>query len=298
MATQKFGVFGYPIKHSLSPAMHAAAFSALEMNECEYNAYAVLPENLKESVLKAQADGFKGLNLTIPHKEKILSFGVVTPDAFAEKIGAVNTLLFEGDGITGYNTDALGALAALEYGGAETDGKNILVIGAGGAARSISFLFGERQNHLKIINRTAEKAENLAAEIVKKTGNQKVSGSGFLTAADDLKKADIIIQTTELGMGKYESVSFFDQIVQGSDDEKEKQKKELLGYLKPDAVVFDIVYNPQETKFLKEAREAGVQTINGMMMLVFQGALAFEIWTGKKPNIDVMAKAVLRELEK
>jgi len=294
MAVQKFGVFGYPINHSLSPAMHTAAFSALGMNDCEYKAYAVPPENLEEAVLKAQADGFKGLNITIPHKEKILLSSVVEPDAFAKKVGAVNTLLFSGGRIKGYNTDALGAIAALEYGGAEMGGKNILIIGAGGAARSISFLFGERQNCMKIINRTAEKAVNLAAEINEKTGNQNVSGSGFSTAWDDLKKADIIIQTTELGMGKYENISFFDQLKTEASDEK---KKMISKCLKPETVVFDIVYNPQETKFLKEAREAGAQTMNGMMMLVFQGALAFEIWTGKKPDIDVMANAVLRELE-
>ena len=303
MATQKFGVFGYPIQHSLSPAMHTVAFSALGMNDCEYKAYAVLPENLEETVLKAQADGFKGLNITIPHKEKIVLSGIVEPDAFAKKAGAVNTLLFSGDGIKGYNTDALGALAALEYAGAKTDGKNILIIGAGGAARSISFLFGERQNCLRIINRTAEKATKLAAEIIEKTGNQNVSGSGFRAAWDDLEKADIIIQTTELGMGKYENVSFFDQLKTELDDEKENvknenQKKEMISKcLKPETFVFDIVYNPQETKFLKESREAGAKTMNGMMMLVFQGALAFEIWTGRKPDIDVMKNTVLRELE-
>ena len=298
MTIQKFGVFGYPIGHSLSPAMHTAAFAALLMNDCEYKAYAVPSENLKDAVLKAKADGFKGLNLTIPHKEKILLSGIVEPDEFSKKAGAVNTLLFSDGGIKGYNTDALGALAALEHAGADVDGKNILIIGAGGAARSISFLFGERQNPLKIINRTAEKAEKLAIEIREKTGNQNVSGTGFSTAWDDLKKADIIIQTTDLGMGKYESVSFFDQLSLKTDDGKEKQKKEMISnHLKPTAFVFDIVYNPQETKFLKEAREAGVQTMNGMMMLVFQGALAFEIWTGKKPDIDVMANAVLKKLK-
>lgn len=106
---QKFGVFGYPVGHSLSPAMHTAAFSALSMADSEYKAYAVPPEELKAAVLKAQADGFRGLNLTIPHKEKILTFGLIRPDAFAEKVGAVNTLLFEEDGIYGYNTDATGA---------------------------------------------------------------------------------------------------------------------------------------------------------------------------------------------
>ncbi|MCL2863054.1 MAG: shikimate dehydrogenase [Methanimicrococcus sp.] len=291
----KFGVFGYPISHSLSPAMHTAAFSALGMTDAAYEAYAVLPEELKEKVLKAQADGFRGLNLTIPHKEKILEAGIIKPDAFAEKVGAVNTLLFNEGNIYGFNTDAAGALAALEQAGADTAGKKILIIGAGGAARSISFLFGERGNAVRIINRTAEKAKKLAAEIADKTGNRHVSGGGFSAGWDDLAQADIIIQTTELGMGKYEDVSFFDQLELPAGKTKDEM---IQTHLKNKAVAFDIVYNPQETKFLKEAEKAGAKTLNGMMMLIYQGALAFEIWTGRKPDVDVMTKAVLNGLEK
>jgi len=295
MTVRKFGVFGYPISHSLSPAMHTAAFFALKMTDCVYEAYAVLPEELKETVLKAQADGFRGLNLTIPHKEKILESGLIKPDSFAKKVGAVNTLLFEEDGIYGFNTDAAGALAALKTAGADPAGKNILIIGAGGAARSISFLFGEQRNAVRIINRTAEKAQRLAAEIAKKTGNRNVSGSGFSTGWEDLAQADILLQTTELGMGKYEDVSFFDQLELPAGKTKEEM---IQACLKDQAVAFDIVYNPRETKFLKDAKKAGAKTVNGVMMLVYQGALAFEIWTGQKPDVTVMEEAVLRGLER
>lgn len=295
MAVQKFGVFGYPVSHSLSPAMHTAAFSALGMADFVYGAYAVLPEDLKEAVLKAQADGFRGLNLTIPHKEKILGAGIIKPDAFAEKAGSVNTLLFKEDGIYGFNTDADGALAALEQAGADPAGKNILVIGAGGAARSISFLLGERGNVIRIVNRTAEKAEKLAAEIAGKTGNRNVSGGGFSTGWEGLAEADIIIQTTELGMGKYENVSFFDLLELPAGKTKDEM---IQTQLRDQAVAFDIVYNPGETKFLKDAKKAGAKTLNGVMMLVYQGALAFEIWTGQKPDVGVMVKAVLKGLEK
>ena len=298
MTVQKFGVFGYPISHSLSPAMHTAAFSALRMTDCVYEAYAVMPEELKEAVLKAQADGFRGLNLTIPHKEKILESGIVNPDRFAEKVGAVNTLLFENDGIYGFNTDAAGALSALKTAGADPAGKNILIIGAGGAARSISFLFGELGNTVRIINRTAEKAERLAAEIAKKTENRNVSGGDFSTGWEDSAQADIIIQTTELGMGKYEDVSFFDQLERPAGKTKDEM---IQARLKDKVVAFDIVYNPWETKFLndvKKAEKAGAKTLNGVMMLVYQGALAFEIWTGQKPDVAVMEKAVLKGLER
>ncbi|MDL2261483.1 shikimate dehydrogenase [Methanimicrococcus sp. OttesenSCG-928-J09] len=288
MSVYKFGVFGFPVSHSLSPAMHTAAFSALGTDNCEYKAYAVEPDNLKEEVLKAQADGFCGLNLTIPLKEKIFETGLIIPDDFAQKAGAVNTLKFQGDKIYGYNTDAAGALAALEYEGCETSGKKILIIGAGGASKSISLLFGERGNELKIINRTDEKAARLAAEIIEKTGNRNISGGGFESAREDLKAADIIIQTTELGMGKYEGVSLFDELSISSSEIREIMNEKQT--------VFDIVYNPSETKFLEEAKTAGAKTINGMMMLVFQGALAFEIWMGKKPDEKVMKDAVLNAL--
>lgn len=114
MKKYKFGVFGCPVSHSLSPAMHSAAFSALDMSNCEYQAYPVDPENLKTAVLKAQADGFCGLNLTIPLKEKIFETGLVEADDFSKKAGAVNTLSFKDGKIYGYNTDATGAFAALE----------------------------------------------------------------------------------------------------------------------------------------------------------------------------------------
>ncbi|MCL2142494.1 MAG: shikimate dehydrogenase [Methanimicrococcus sp.] len=297
----KFGVFGYPIQHSLSPVMQNAAFQEKGMTAFEYQAYEVNPKDLKNAILKAQKDGFLGINLTIPHKEKALDFDFIQPDSFAEKVGAANTLLISHEKIEAFNTDAYGALSALEYEGIDTKNKKILIIGAGGASRSISFLFGEQGNFLKIINRTAEKAESLAAEITKKTGNKKVFGSGFQTAWNDVKEADIIIQTTEIGMGKYENVSVFDlwDVPKNAAENAKKTKNECLqNYLRKETVVFDIVYRPMETKFLREARLNGCHTINGVMMLVFQGAFAFEIWTKEKPNIDMMKETVLFHLKK
>ncbi|MDV0446843.1 Shikimate dehydrogenase (NADP(+)) [Methanosarcinaceae archaeon Ag5] len=291
---QKYGVFGDPIHHSLSPVMHNAAFSNLGI-PAVYEAFLVKPGDLEHAVLKAKDDGFRGLNITIPHKESVLKFDFISPDPFSKMVGAANTLRFLPTGIEAFNTDAMGALLALESENCSTDGKNILVIGAGGASRSISFLFGQRQNPLKIINRTAEKAEKLAAEISGKTGNN-VSAGGFSNLLDDVEWADIIIQTTELGMGKYESVSVFDQ-TESVDSDENLRNNLLKKYLTPNTVVFDIVYNPKETKFLKEARTAGAKTINGTMMLVYQGALAFELWTGQKPDVSVMKDAVLKALD-
>lgn len=179
--------------------------------------------------------------------------------------------------------------------GADPAGKNILIIGAGGAARSISFLLGEYAENLRIINRTAEKAEKLAAEIAGGTGCGNISGGGFSTGWEDLADADIIVQTTELGMGQYKDTSFFDRLERPAGVTKEEM---IRTHLKDGAFVFDIVYNPQKTKFLAEAEKAGAKTVNGVMMLVCQGAEAFEIWTEKKPDLDVMRKAVLKSLER
>ena len=293
---QKFGVFGYPISHSLSPAMHTAAFEDLNMENCTYKAYSVLPEDLKKCIAEAQKKGFRGLNLTIPLKEKIFETGLIIPDDFSKKAGAVNTLLFDGDEIYGFNTDADGALMTLEDAGCETDRKKLLIIGAGGASKSISMLFAELGNDVKIINRTAERAEKMAAEIANKTGSTAVVGSGFENAWEDLENADIVIQTTELGMGKYENVSLFDSLTDSNLNENGMTKPQRIKKCLSGKTVFDIVYNPEETKFLREAKEAGAKTLNGVMMLVFQGAVAFEIWTGKKPNSDVMKAAVLNSL--
>ncbi|MBZ3936339.1 shikimate dehydrogenase [Methanimicrococcus blatticola] len=295
MKKDQYGVFGCPINHSLSPAMHSAAFAALGMTDCEYKAYAVEPENLKREILKAQADGFVGLNLTIPLKEKIFETGLIIPDEFSKKAGAVNTLHFKDGEIYGYNTDAEGAFEALEDAGCVTDGKKILIVGAGGAAKSISLFFSERCNSVRIINRTVEKAQILAKEIREKTGNQNVFGSGFESGWNDLKNADVIIQTTELGMGKYKDVSVYDKLPL----EENKTKSEMIQECLNGKTVFDVVYNPEETVFLKESQiAANVKTLNGVMMLIYQGALAFEIWTGKKPDVNVMKEAVLEALSK
>ena len=134
----------------------------------------------------------------------------------------------------------------------------------------------------------------MAEEISEKTGNQNVLGSGFESGWSDLRKADIIIQTTELGMGKYKDVSVYDELSLEEGKTKDEMIQECL---KGGKTVFDVVYNPEETKFLKESTAvADVKTLNGVMMLVYQGALAFEIWTGKKPDTNVMKKAVLEAL--
>lgn len=267
-----FGVLGDPVSHSLSPVMHNAAFKALGM-DCEYHAFRVSPENLEKALHGAHALGFGGLNLTIPLKEKAL--GIVKPSEIAKQIRAVNTVDFR-DGIMGHNTDGIGAKMALKSAGIKITGKNVLLLGAGGAARAIAFQLAKDGAKVTIANRTIERAQALAKDVIT-VG--KAQASGYEDLKNLIHDSDILINSTSVGM--YPKIS-------GTIVTSDMMHKDLT--------VFDIVYNPQNTLLLKEARKAGAKTIDGVMMLVFQGAESFKIWTGRTPPVDVMEKAVREKL--
>lgn len=267
-----FAVFGDPIEHSLSPVMHNAAFKALGM-DCAYYAFRVGKNSLKDAIKGAHAMGFGGLNLTVPLKEEALK--IVEPDPLAAAVGAVNTVDFK-EGIRGYNTDGIGAERALVDAGVKIKGAKVLILGAGGAARGISFQLASDGADVIIANRTPERAMQLADDVAL-VGNVKGCGLGQL---DDLiASADVLINCTTLGMHPHveDTVATAEQ-------------------MHADLVVFDIVYNPLRTKLLKEAEKAGARTVSGVMMLVYQGAEAFKIWTGVEPPIEVMKEAVMGEL--
>ncbi|MCQ1536452.1 shikimate dehydrogenase [Methanosarcina sp. KYL-1] len=275
-----FGVFGDPIEHSLSPAMHNAAFSALGM-DCAYHAFRVGPEKLEKAILGAEAMGFGGLNLTVPLKETALKMDCVRPDPLAESIGAVNTIVFGKAGeVLGYNTDGLGARQALLESAVEIEGSRVVVAGAGGAARAIAFQLAADGAEIIIANRTEERAVELAEEISAARLSGKVKGTGLAGLKTLLREADVLINTTTLGMHPKT-----DSSVAVADD------------LHPDLTVFDIVYNPLETRLLKEAKAAGAKTVSGVLMLVYQGAEAFRLWTGIEPPVEIMKKTVLEALQ-
>lgn len=267
-----FGVLGDPVSHSLSPVMHNAAFKSLGM-DCEYHAFRVCPADLSKALNGAHVLGFGGLNLTIPLKEKAME--IVKPTDLAKQIGAVNTVDFK-EGIVGYNTDGIGAKMALSSAGIGIKGKNILLLGAGGAARAIAFQLAKEGARITIANRTIERAESLVKD-VKKIG--KAESSDYENMKDMIQDSDILINSTSVGM--YPKIS-------GTIVTSDMMHKDLT--------VFDIVYNPQNTLLLKEAKKAGAKTIDGVMMLVFQGAESFRIWTGRNPPVDVMEKAVRKQL--
>ncbi len=272
-----YAVFGDPVEHSLSPAMQNAAFSAMGLS-ARYLAFRVRRERLRDAILGAEAMGFGGLNLTIPLKEEALK--VVDPDDNAAAMGAVNTVAFEeGEGededegggrIRGYNTDGLGAQLALEGAGVRIGGRRVLVIGAGGAAKAIARQLALSGAKLSIANRDQGRALDLAAA---------VGGRGYsLSDLDKLvPEAEVVVNATSVGMRaggpRLVDVRLF----------REGQ------------TVFDIVYN-RETELLQDAANAGARVLDGVPMLVWQGALSIEIWTGRKAPVDVMEQAVREEL--
>lgn len=277
---QVFGVFGDPIGHSLSPAMHNAAFSALGM-DCIYHAFRVTPEKLEKAILGAEAMGFGGLNLTVPLKEKALKLEFIKPDPLAKRIGAVNTVVFGKTGeIQGYNTDGLGARQALLDSAVEIEGSRIVIAGAGGAARAVAFQLAADGADITVINRTEEKAIQLAKEISSAALPGKISGTGLSGLKELLQDADVLINTTTLGMHPNTETT-----IAAAEE------------LHSDLTVFDIVYNPLETRLLREAKAVGAKTISGVLMLVYQGAEAFRLWTGVEPPVELMKKTVLEALQ-
>jgi shikimate dehydrogenase len=216
--------------------------------------------------------GFCGLNLTIPLKEKALELDFLQLDPLARAIGAVNTVSFRGpqQRAAGYNTDGWGALLALRDAGVEIKGKSVLIIGAGGAARAIAYTLKQERAEISIANRSQKRAEDLAAQV-------EAKGFSLRDLARLVPQADIIINCTSVGMR--------------ADDPTLLNGKLLHSR----QAVFDIVYN-RETQLHQDARAAGAVAVDGVMMLVYQGAKALEIWTGKKAPVDVMEKAVREAL--
>jgi shikimate dehydrogenase len=273
-------VIGHPIGHSMSPIMHNAALKDLSLDYV-YIAFNIPPNDFKKAVLGFKMFNIKGINVTIPYKENIIPY-LDEIDPLAEKIGAVNTIKNEGKYLIGKNTDASGAKKALLDAGCEITGKKALILGAGGAAKAVSFAISEDLDSLYIANRTEKRAIKLAKDLTNKTTIKAIGKNMSINTLKNLvNEVDILINTTPLGMYP--------------DIEESPISEEMLHN---DLFVFDIVYNPLETKLLKEASKIGCKTLGGLDMFVYQGALAFEWWTGKKPNLNLMKEKVIEFLGK
>jgi len=274
------GIIGDPIEHTMSPLMHNSAFRQMGVD------YLYVPFKVKQRELAKAIDGMRalnirGLNVTIPHKVAVIQF-LDKLDHLAEKIGAVNTIVNDDGVLTGYNTDGAGFLQALLQSGIELQSKSIVILGAGGASRAISFTLADRDANLVILNRRLELdwAEELASRI-SQTFSKKVEALELnrKNLVRVLDKADIVVNATSMGMTPH-----IDETPVASD------------LLKPELTVFDVVYNPVKTKLLRDAEAVGATTISGLDMLVWQGALAFEKWTGLKAPIELMREEVIKAL--
>ena len=273
-STNIVGLIGHPVEHSFSPLMHNAAFEKLDMDYA-YVAFDVNQNNLENAIKGAEALNIKGFNVTIPHKIDVMKY-LDEIDEVAQLIGAVNTIDFKN--LKGYNTDGIGAVRAIEE-VASIKNKNVLIAGAGGASRAISFYIAKYgASNLEILNRNVEKAQKLANDVI---NSGLIDNVGFDSINNmDLSDVDILINTTPVGMHP------------NVDD----VPIALAGDMHDDLVVFDAVYNPNETGLLKQAIEADAKPVYGIKMLLYQGAESFEIWTGKKAPIDVMQEALTKYL--
>lgn len=274
--TRLAGIFGYPLSHSLSPAIQQAAFDYHGI-DAVYQAWQTTPDNLASEVARLRGDQYLGANVTIPHKERVMQH-LDRIDQMAVDIGAVNTIAKEGDELVGYNTDAYGFVKSLKDGsGLELMGKRALLLGAGGAARAAAYALAQEQvARLTIANRTLARAESLAGEIRKLLPDVLAIAATEPDLQEAAEDADLIVNSTSMGMRHAEG---------------EGQTMLEARHILPSAVVYDMVYNPPETPLMAEARQAGATVVGGLAMLIHQGAAAFLRWTGEEAPIAVMMEA-------
>jgi shikimate dehydrogenase len=264
--TELYGVVGYPLGHSLSPTMHNSAFQVSRLNAA-YLAFET--RDIGDCLKGMKALGIKGLSVTLPFKSRVIPL-LDDVDDHAKRIGAVNTIVNDNGRLKGYNTDAIGVLKSLEEEGIDLSRRKCLLIGAGGAARSIGFTLKEKGIEVTVANRSIGSGEKLA----------RFLGSPFVPLKDIEKiKADLIVQATPVGMYPHT-----DQCL-------------IPGHLlKKGIVVMDIIYNPIETRALKLARDCGCKTISGLSMFIHQGGEQFRLWTGFEPPLKEMTRSVKEEL--
>lgn len=280
--TRVCGIIGDPIAHTMSPAMHNAAFKALGLDYV-YTAFRVQPDALESAIKGIRALGIRGLNITIPHKIRALSL-IDEPDTLARQIRAINTIVNDGGILRGYNTDAGGFLRAMSESGCAPQGKNVVLLGAGGAARAIAFALADSGAHIKILNRETgfDRARKLA-ETVQGFYKEVTVSVGILsekTLENTVKDADILVNATSVGMSPSDACLVPEYL------------------LRPALAVFDIVYAPHITSLIADAKAVGAKAVDGLEMLVWQGALSFTLWTGCEAPVTVMKQAAKEELKR
>lgn len=262
--TRTCGLIGNPVEHTLSPVLHNTLADMLGQN-LAYLPFPVEKGNLEQAIAGAWALNLLGLNVTVPYKSEVLPF-LKEIDSLAEQIGAVNTLVRVEGGYKGYNTDMPGLYRAMCEDGIGLEGEKVLILGAGGVARAVALMCARKgAGEIIILNRTLEKAQAIAEEVNALTGNKKVQAwrlEDYKRLPEDAEY--LAIQTTNVGMHPHvdaaviEDAAFYRRIHTG----------------------YDLIFNPWETKFMKLVQERGGKAYNGLKMLLYQGVIAYELWTG------------------
>jgi shikimate dehydrogenase len=273
---QVYGLVGNPVGHSRSPPMHEAAYHELGL-DARYVTFEPNTDRLDEAIRGADALGVAGLNVTIPFKQAV--FDHVAPTETAAAVGAVNTVDFtdrrgEDDRPVGDNTDVAGVQRAFAHHDVSLDGRDAVVVGAGGAGRAAVYALAEAGASVHVANRTVDRAESLVADLADDVGpGVTLSAGGLSTLETRVPDADVLVNATSVGMESDESPV-------------------PASLLHTDLAVLDAVYAPLDTRLLREARDAGATTIDGAWMLLFQGVAAFERWTGEAAPVDAMNEAL------
>jgi shikimate dehydrogenase len=282
MAKLTYGLVGHPVEHSLSPAMQNAAFNAMKI-DAEYKLFDVEPSDLESFLKNLIKNNIAGVNVTIPHKVKAKDFikanGVL--NEHAEKLGAVNTIKVVGGKLTGFNTDGPGFYRSLvEDLKFEPEGKNVFVLGAGGAARAIVMYLGNGPKEIFVTDIDDCMVEDLRRYFEKYYDHRRFKAVYKKDFQESLDSSDLLVQATPIGMHDGDP-SPIDP-----------------GLLHPGLRIYDLVYNRPATKLVEEASRMKLHAITGMGMLLYQGAIAFELWTENRAPVEVMRKALKEALKK
>ena len=276
--TSIYGLIGNPLEHSISPQIQNAAFKQMEL-DAVYLCFHI-SGSVPRAVRSLSKLGIRGINATIPYKSEVMK-ALDRTDVLAEQVGAVNVVKF-GDEIVGYNTDVTASIRSLKEGiGQDLAGLSVTLVGAGGSARAVAFGLAHAGCKIKISNRTASKASDLAGEITEKTRWERIDTTPYTKRGlkDAIARSDILINATPVGMHPNRNQAIADSTM-----------------LHSDLVVMDLVYNPPKTQLLYEAEKIGCITIGGLDMLVYQAVESIKIWTGEKAPTQVMLAEAKRAL--
>jgi len=278
--TQVCALIGHPVGHSLSPAIHNAAFEALSLPYV-YVAHDVLPDRVSEAVAGVRAFGYRGLSITIPHKVSAMQH-VDEVEPTARRIGCINTIVNDAGRLKGYNSDGRGAIQALREAGCDPAAKHVVVLGSGGAARAIAMTLAAEAppSRVVILGVVPDELERLGNDVAA-IGSCEVIPHQLDEAslAEQLERAEVLLQCTPIGMHP-----------------DEEQTLVSPARLRRGLTVFDAVYNPRRTRLLKDAEAAGCRTVEGVRMFLRQAVVQFELWTGRDAPVDVMGRVLEERL--